>query len=64
LLGSAGIGARASQFTMTINHCHSLAQCGRSRRTDYSGGAAADDDEIKFLWVFGEVIAHCRGGFH
>ena len=46
------IGASASQFMMTIDHRHSPPECGCRGGADHSGGATANDDEIKFLWVF------------
>jgi hypothetical protein len=42
------IGAGASQFVMTINHGNSLPKCGCGRGSDNSGGATANDDEVKF----------------
>ena len=47
------IGARASQFVMSIHHRDGLPESGRGCSAHDSGGATADDDEIEFLNVFG-----------
>jgi hypothetical protein len=45
-------GASASQFMMTIDHRHSLPECGRGGWRKPFRRGTADDDEIKFFWVF------------